>query len=98
MGFTDRTKAADRAAERVALAAELEALEAGVWPRDINDAFRWNGAPTSQFLHGEENARIVREHATRCCRSGIAYLDDLEARLAAGDRDLRGWEGWVEAA
>lgn len=97
MGSVNRAKAADRAEERAALEAELKAIEAGAWPRDINDMFRWTAAPTSRFLPARENQRIEREHAAKCCRGGISYLDDVERRLAAGDPDLKGWEGWTPA-
>jgi hypothetical protein len=96
--FRNATKARARAEERADLRSELEAITAGTWPRTIDDLFRWGGARTSPYLSARENQRIVREHAASCCRRRLAYLDGVERRLAAGDPDLKGWEGWKPCA
>jgi len=38
--------------------AELDAIERGAWPRDINDAFRWN--PPRHVAPSEWAARMCR--------------------------------------
>ena len=59
-------------------AAELAALDAGSWPRDLDDLCRWmNPDPT--------RVRAI-------LAADIRYLDDLDRRIAAGDPDLAGWE------
>lgn len=64
------TKAADRVRFRQDHADELEAVEQGRWPRDVADAVRWSTQDTAAVA--------------RACRDGIAYVDDLERRIAAG--------------
>lgn len=54
---------------------ELAAIEAGEWPRDINDSMRWNATGTSEYLSAAENQRIRREHAEKMCRSEIDYYE-----------------------
>jgi len=78
-------KAKDRATERAARQAELEACQDGTWPRNINDEFRWLRAPT-------KNRRIEREHAAKMCALSIVYLDSVDRRIAACDPDFAGWE------
>lgn len=56
---------------------ELQAIEDGTWPRDINDYMRWVGG---------------RAVVARVCRQVIDYLDELEVRIERGDLDLLGYE------
>ncbi len=74
------TKPADRARFRQDHADELEAIEQGRWPRDASDAVRWS----------TQDAAAV----ARACRDCIAYVDDLEARIAAGG--VEGFEAAME--
>lgn len=69
-------KRADRSRQREDFSRELAALDGGYWPRDSNDATRWMT---------QDRARIRKMLA-----DGIAYLDALPARIAAGE--LPGWE------
>lgn len=54
---------------------ELDAIERGVWPRNINDKYRWISVP-SGMTHAE--------YAKTMCQADLAYLNDLEGRLDAG--------------
>jgi hypothetical protein len=84
-------KAPDRARQRADYNAELAACMDGTWPRDTSDAMRWLNYPRNQFDSNAEALRKQREYAAKMCRSGLAYLDDLERRLAARDPDLEGY-------
>lgn len=64
----------DRDTLRAERTAELAATQDGTWPRDLNDAMRWSPR------HGSD----PRREAARFCAHDLAWLDDLEARLAAG--------------
>lgn len=79
-------KAADRARCLADRQAEIAAVVAGVWPRDINDLFRWGATKTFHDL--AEQAVYAR----RMCEAEINYLNGVDARLKAGDADLEGWE------
>ena len=83
MTVYNRMKAADRVRERQDRQAELDAIEAGTWPRDIDDQFRWNN-PSDKYTNAEWAARM--------CRADIDYLNDLDTRIDQGDPTLRGWE------
>lgn len=72
-------KAEDRARFRADRAAELEAIEAGLWPRDTNDVMRWTPPTWSDFS--------ATEWAARQCRADIAYVDGLNLRLAKESHD-----------
>jgi hypothetical protein len=78
MSFYNLGKPEDRQRYREDHAAELAAVENGTWPRDINDQMRW--------VHG----RGSPAYAAEMCRRSIAYIDDLEQRIEAGDPDLVG--------
>lgn len=65
------TKAADRRRFRQDHADELQAIEAGNWPRDTADAVRWST---------QDAAKVAK-----ACRDCIAYVDDLERRIAVGE-------------
>ena len=87
------TRAADRARCRADRQAEIDAADAGTWPRDINDQFRWVGARPSPYLSAAEHWRVMAEHARACCQWEIAYLLGLDQRSAADDDpSLTGWE------
>lgn len=85
-------KAADRVRCIKDRQAEIDAIKAGTWPRDINDSMRWTGAPTNPFLSAAENHRIRTEYATKMCQAEIDYLINVDFRIDAGDPDLAGWE------
>jgi hypothetical protein len=74
MAFYNLGKRADRDRMRAERVAELEAVENGTWPRDVNDYMRW--------MYGRA------DWAGKMCRQSIAYLDDLEKRIQARDPDL----------
>ncbi len=78
MSSYNLTHAADRARYRVDHLDELEAIEQGRWPRDVDDALRWT--------------RMDPEHAARMCRAAVDYIDGLERRIAAGEAGLDGFE------
>ena len=86
------TKRADRDLCRAVRQTELDAVNNGVWPRDINDLMRWLHAPTSCFLSPAHNQDIQREYTARMCRAEIDYLDGVDRRVAEGDPELAGWE------
>ena len=71
-------KAKDRDRLRAERQAELHAIREGRWPRDTDDQMRWEPG--------------TAEHAARMCQAEIAYLDDVERRIAAGAGSLAGWE------
>jgi hypothetical protein len=51
---------------------EIAAVDAGEWPRNLNDRMRWSkGTP---------------EWAKQMCQADIAYIDDLETRLDRGEK------------
>ena len=77
---------ADRDRLRADRQAEIDAIDAGAWPRDTDDLLRW-GASRSFHDHSE-HATLARD----LCAATIAYLDDLQERIAAGDPDVKGWE------
>jgi len=89
-------KAADRARCRADRMAEIEAVENGTWPRDIDDLLRWSNAP---HLPPSENHLVRAEHAARMCRGEVIWIDYLETRITEGDPTLVGWEApesrWV---
>jgi len=72
-------KPEDRNRYRQDHASELAAVEEGSWPRDINDQMRWIRDPSPVY-------------AAKMCRFAIAYIDDLEARIARGDPDLTSYQ------
>ncbi len=81
MAVYNRTKKADRAREIADRQAEIEAIEAGLWPRDINDQFRWyDRTPTF----------TPAQWARKMCEDTIAYLTAIPGRIANGE--LSGWE------
>lgn len=67
-------KVADRDRIRKERAEELLAVQEGRWPRDIDDLLRWS--------------RRDALYAGHMCKIEIAYIDDLEKRIARGDSDL----------
>lgn len=77
-------KSEDRARMKAARLAEVAAIDAGRWPRDINDEMRWGGNRT--FHDQAEKAAWAR----RMCNADLDYLDCLSARIADGE--LPGWE------
>lgn len=77
---------ADRDRLRADRQAEIDAIDAGEWPRDTDDLLRW-GADRSFNDHSEQ-ATLARD----LCAATIAYLDDLQERIGAGDPDVKDWE------
>ena len=68
----DYGKQEDRDQIRAERTAEIAAVDACEWPRCINDSMRW--------------VRGTPEWAKKMCLADVAYIDDLEARLAAGEK------------
>lgn len=64
MAFYNLTTAEGREALRADRQGELDAIRAGTWPRDLNDAMRWNPP------RGLDPA----DHAARMCVVDLAYL------------------------
>lgn len=77
-------KKADRDRQRSNRMAEVDAIDEGRWPRDINDEMRWGATRT--FYDGAEKAAYAR----RMCMADVAYLDGIPDRITAGE--LPGWE------
>lgn len=80
MGSYNLMKRADRDRMRADRMAELEAVVAGQWPRDLDDHLRWCSRPGDPA------------HTKKMCEAEIAYLDGVQARIEAEDPDLLGWE------
>lgn len=64
MASYNLTKAADRERLRVDRQAELDAVEQGIWPRDLDDLMRWTPP------------RNVEPHvwAARMCQADLTYI------------------------
>ena len=93
MSAYDLTKTADRARLRRDRQAEVAAVDAGRWPRDIDDRFRWNPSMyLNPYLSSTTAADVAAKHAKKMCAAEVAYLDDVERRLRDGDPSLAGWE------
>jgi len=59
------TKSVDREALRADRQSELDAIEAGTWPRDLNDLMRWSPPHTVE----------PPVWAARMCKLDLSYLD-----------------------
>lgn len=77
-------KAEDRARLRADRQAEMEAVHAGRWPRDLNDYLRWIHLPQIPHLSAADSRAVQEAYVARLCAEEIAYLDDLEQRIADG--------------
>lgn len=86
MASYNRTKRADRDREIADRQAEIDAIKAGTWPRDINDRMRWGACRV--FV--DEHHR--REYVVDMCQYDIDYLRDVQKRIEAGDPSVAGWE------
>lgn len=75
-------KAADRQERIAQCQTALEAINQGVWPRNINDLFAWT-PPRNQSL---------TVYAARMYQHEIDYLRGVNMRLSQGDPSLQGWE------
>jgi hypothetical protein len=64
------TKPEDRERLRADRQSELDAIEAGKWPRDTNDVMRWS---PPQRRDGTYTVEPV-EWAARMCRADLQYL------------------------
>ena len=71
-------KRADRARLRADRQGELDAIKAGTWPRNLDDAMRWG------LGRGDAG------HARKCIEVELEYLDGVGARIESGE--LAGWE------
>ena len=83
MACYNRMKAESREQEIKDRTAEVASIDAGKWPRDIDDDMRWGVNKT--FHDVAEKAMYAR----RLCVSELAYLKGLTARTKAGE--LPGW-------
>jgi hypothetical protein len=84
MSVYNRAKAADREREIADLTAEVAAIDAGLWPRTLDDEFRWG--TRNLFYDAAEKAAHVR----RLCWDQIGYLQGIQFRIEDGE--LPGWE------
>ena len=84
MASYNLTKKADRARMRADRMAEVAAIDAGQWPRDIDDNMRWGACRT--FHDMAEKALYARQ----MCMTEVEYLDGVPTRIVAGE--LAGWE------
>lgn len=79
-------KRADRDRLKADRVAEIEAIDSGTWPRDLNDDMRWGAG--RHFHDKAEKATYAR----RMCANEVDYLRDLQRRIDAKVPDLLGWE------
>jgi len=80
-------KADSRKQELADRNAEIAAIDAGMWPRNLDDEMRWGANKT--FHDMAEKASYARQ----MCWAVVVYLEDLQERLeAGGDPCLTGWE------
>ena len=77
-------KRADRDRMLADRKAEIAAIDAGLWPRTIDDDMRWGWART--FHDKAEKAAYARF----MCLGDVAYLERIPARIASGE--LSHWE------
>ena len=64
--------------------AEIAAIDAGMWPRNIDDEYRWGAGVT--FRDMAEKAAYAR----KLCVADVQYLNQIPARIAGGY--LTNWE------
>lgn len=64
MSSYNLTKPEGREALQADRQSELDAIEAGIWPRDLNDVMRWTPPRNVE----------PRVWAARMCRADLAYL------------------------
>jgi len=88
MASYNLTKQADRDEMKADRQAELAACEDGTWPRDLNDAMRWNPSRSSQ------DGLTDREYAAKMCRLEIEYIRGLDHRISIKEPGLEGFEGF----
>lgn len=62
--------------------AELAACENGSWPRDTNDAMRWQNLPRMPYDPPAVVRKAHQEYVARLCRQEIEWL---ERRLSKGE-------------
>jgi len=91
MASYNRTKAADRAREIAVLKDQIAAIDAGIWPRNLDDTSHVIYAATSTFNSAQENRRIQAAYTRKILQGDLDYLEAIPARVAAGE--LPGWEG-----
>ena len=84
MAVYNRMKSASRACEITDRKAELGAIEAGTWPRSLDDDMRWGSQ--RYFRDMAEKAAYVRP----LLEAEITYLEGIPSRIKAGE--LPGWE------
>jgi hypothetical protein len=84
MSCYNRTKAESRQQEIEERKAEIAAIDAGEWPRDLNDDMRWG-----VFMRFNDMAEKT-DYARRLCVETLEYLEGIPARINAGE--LPGWE------
>jgi len=77
-------KVAGRNALRKDRQEELNALAAGIWPRDLDEAMRWTPPRGGKYSE--------KQWAQKMCKDELAALSDIERRLASNDPSLKGWE------
>lgn len=75
-------KKADRDRMHEDRKAELDAILDGTWPRNLDDQMRWTAPRGTDTI----------DWAKRMCLGDMAYLDNLEQRIAAGAEGLEGYE------
>ena len=71
MAFYDLKRPEDRSRMAKERQEELSAIENGSWPRDTNDLLRWS--------------RMEKGYASKMCRAELAYLANLDLRIAEGE-------------
>lgn len=84
MASYNRMKVADRKREIDDRKAEIAAIDAGTWPRDLDDDMRWG------ICHHFRDAAEHAAYARRMCLDVVDYLEAIPARIKAGE--LPGWE------
>ena len=86
MAFYNLMRREDRDRLRADRVAEIAAIDSGEWPRSVDDSLRWGSS--RYFVDGAERA----EYARAMCVAEVEYLDALQKRVEAGDKDVIWWE------
>lgn len=87
----DLTKRADRESALADYKATVEAVNNGSWPRDVNDAMRWNVSNARWWAVDCPRPLTPATYAKYMCQAEIEYLEDVQTRIEAGELPAE-WE------
>ena len=93
-------KAFERALAMVHFHIQIEEIENGTWPQNSEERNRWS-VPAPGYRTTEDGEQVWETWTPESTylhesKIEVAYLYDVERRLAAGDPTLQNWEGWVQ--